>query len=129
MFRQPGSRWFVPGLGLAIGVVLGTAAAVGGKPDLAVACVAIMAGYAAILLVFGGRSETISVLGGRPADERLQSFDLRATAAAGVTAIVVALIGFLWEVAHGRDGLQFSLVDAAGGIAYLVSLGWLRLRG
>ena len=129
MFRQPGSKGFVPGLGLLIGVVLGVAAALGGQPGLGVACVTIMAGYAAVLLVFGGRSDTMSVLGGRPADERLQSFDLRASAAAGIVAIVVALVGFIWEVAHGRDGLQFSIVDAAAGVAYLVSLGWLRWRG
>jgi len=68
------------------------------------------------------------VLRGQPADERLASFNLAATAVAGVVAIVAAIAGFLWEIAHGRSGFEFALVAAAG-VGYLVALLWFRRRG
>ena len=88
-----------------------------------------MAIYSAILVVFGGRSETIGMLGGRPADERLASFDIRATAIAGTVAIVVAIVGFLWAIVHGQSGNDFAAVAASAGVGYLVAILWFRWRG
>ncbi len=88
-----------------------------------------MALYSAFLVVFGDRSETIGVLGGRPADERLASFNIAATAVAGTAAILVAIGGFLWAIAHGQSGSDFALVAASAGIAYLAALLWFRWRG
>ncbi len=68
------------------------------------------------------------MLRGQPADERLSQFDVLATAVAGFVAVVVAIGGFLWQIAHGQDGSDFALVAAAAGIAYLASLLWLRWR-
>jgi hypothetical protein len=90
---------------------------------------AVMAVYSAVLVLFGGRSETIGVLGGRPVDERLASFNILATAVAGIAAIVVAIAGFMWSIAHGESGSDFAAVAAAAGIAYLVALLWFRRRG
>ena len=69
------------------------------------------------------------MLRGQPADERLASFNLAATTVAGLVAIVAAIAGFLWEIAHGRSGFEFALVAAAAGVGYLVALLWFRRRG
>jgi len=90
---------------------------------------AVMAIYSLILVAFGGRSETVGVLRGQPVDERLAGFSVAATAAAGVAAILVALGGFLWQIAHGESGADFALVAVAAGLGYLVALVWLRKRG
>lgn len=123
------SRLAVPLTGVAIGLAMFAASAAGGNAGLGLGMLAIMVGYVALVVAFGGRSETVAILLGEPADERLAAFSLTATAMAGLAAIVVALAGFLWEIAHGRDGTSFAIVDAVAGIAYLGSLAWLRRRG
>ncbi len=124
-----GTRWATPAVGLLLGLLLLAASALGGQPGLGLGMFAVMALYSAVLLIFGGRSETIGVLGGRPADERLASFNLLATAVAGTAAILVAIGGFLWAIAHGQTGNDFALVGAVAGIAYLGALLWFRWRG
>ncbi len=124
-----GARWGMPAFGLLMGVLLFTASAIRGQPILGLGMFAVMAIYSAVVVVFGGRSETVGVLGGRPADERLAGFDLAATAVAGTVAILVALGGFLWQIAHGESGNDFALVAAAAGIGYLGALLWFRWRG
>ena len=122
-------KWGMPVFGLAMGALLFGAAALGGQPVLGLGMLAVMAVYSGIMVAFGGRSETIGVLGGRPVDERLASLNLRATAIAGTVAIVVALGGFLVQTARGQDSSAFALVAAAAGIAYVGGLLWLQRRG
>ncbi len=124
-----GARWTMPAFGLLMGAAMFAASATGGQPGLGLGMFAIMAIYSAVLVAFGGRSETIAVLGGRPADERFASFGLQATAVAGTIAIVVAVAGFLWQIAHGQSGSDFAVVAAAAGIGYLAALLYLRWRG
>jgi len=124
-----GARWGMPAFGLLMGVLLFAASAIGGQPILGLGMFAVMAIYSVVVIVFGGRSETIGVLGGRPADERLAGFDLAATAVAGTVAILVALGGFLWQIAHGESGNDFAVVAAAAGIGYLAAILWFRWRG
>ena len=124
-----GARWGMPAFGLLMGVLLFVASAIGGQPGIGLAMFAVMAIYSAVLLVFGGRSETIGVLGGRPVDERLASFNILATAVAGIAAIVVAIGGFIWAIAHGQSGSDFAIVAAAAGIAYIAAVLWFRWRG
>jgi hypothetical protein len=121
-------RWGVPAAGLLIGAVFFAAAALGGQAAIGAGMFAVMAVYVVALLALGGRSETVGVLRGRPADERWAGFNLVATAAAGVGAIVVALAGFAWQLAHGEPGTPFALVAVAAGAVYLAALGWLRWR-
>jgi hypothetical protein len=129
MEMMMGARWRMPALGLLIGVLLFAASEIGGQPLLGVGMFAAMAVYSAALVVFGSRSETVGVLAGRPVDERYASFDVIATAAAGTVAVVVAIVGFLWAIAHGESGNDFAVVAASAGIAYLATLVWLRRRG
>ena len=122
------ARWGMPAFGVLMGVAMLAASAIGGQPALGLGMLSVMTLYSAFLVVVGDRSETAALLRGQPADERLSRFDVLATAVAGFVAIVVAIGGFLWEIAHGRSGSDFAMVAAAAGIAYLVSLLWLRWR-
>ena len=124
-----GARWGMPAFGLAMGAVLFGASALGGQPGLGLGMFAVMAIYSGVLVAFGGRSETVGVLRGQPADERLAGFSVAATAVAGIAAILVALGGFLRQIAHGQSGLDFAAVAAVAGIAYLAALLWFRWRG
>lgn len=123
------AKWGVPAFALLLGALFFAASALGGQPLVGIAMFAVMAIYSLILVVFGGRSETVGVLRGQPVDERLAGFSLVATAAAGIAAILVALGGFLWQMAQGESGTEFALVVIAAGVGYLVALGWLRQRG
>ena len=122
------ARWGMPAFGLFLGALLSAASAIGGQPWLGLGMFAVMVVYSAVIAVFGGRSETLGILGGRPVDERLATFSVHATAIAGTVALLVALAGFLVQIAHGQSGNDFAVVAAAGGIAYLGALVWFRLR-
>ena len=124
-----GARWGTPAFGLLLGVLFLGASTLGGQPTVGLGMFAVMAAWSAFLVIFGGRSETVGALGGRPVDERLASFNLAATAVAGTLALLVAIGGFLWATAHGGDGTQFALVAATGGLGYLGALLWFRWRG
>ena len=123
------AKWGTPAFGILLGVLFFGASALGGQPAVGLAMFAVMVAWSGFLLLFGGRSETIGTIGGRPADERLASFGIIATAVAGTVALLVALAGFLWETANGQSGTEFAIVAAAGGIGYLAALLWLRWRG
>ena len=124
-----GARWAVPAVGIVSGLLLFAAAAVGGQPLLGLGMLAIMVLYSVAVVGFSGRSETAGILAGRPADERLASFNVVATAVAGTVAIVVAIVGFLLSIARGDNGMDFAVVAASAGIAYLAAIAWLRWRG
>jgi hypothetical protein len=70
-------------------------------------------------LLFGGRSETIRGLCGDGRDERFQRIDIHATAFAGTVVITAIIVGFVVELAHGRDGDPYTWLGALGGVAYL----------
>lgn len=123
------ARWGLPALGLLLGAAMFAASAAGGQAGLGIGMFAVMASYSGVLILFGGGSDTVGVLRGQSADERLASFDLAATAVAGVVATVAAIAGFLWEIAHGQSGFEFALVAAAAGVGYLVALLWFRRQG
>lgn len=122
-------RWTTPAVSLVLGLLFLAASAIGGAPGDGLIMLAVMVVYSAVLVALGGRSETVGILSGRPADERLAAFSLHATAAAGVVAILVSLAGFLWSIAHGESGNDFAAVVASAGIGYLAALLWLRRRG
>ena len=123
------SRWATPAVAMVLAVLMFAAFAIGGQPLIGLGALAVMAVYGGVLFVLGSRSETIGVLAGRPADERLAGFNMLATAVAGTVAVVVAIAGFLWATARGESGYDFALVAAAGGIGYLAAIMWLRWRG
>jgi hypothetical protein len=122
------SKWFQPAVAVALGVVFCAALWIGGDPRNGVYSLLIMVGLAAVIL-FGGRSETIRGLRGDGKDERFRQIDLAATAIAGIVVITAILGAFVVEVARGEDGSPYAQLGAIAGVAYLVAVVVLRLRG
>jgi hypothetical protein len=123
-----GGRWTLPLFSLATGGVLWAASWAGGHPVAGLVMFLVMACFGGVFVV-GRRSESLRMMAaGRHADERWRSIDLRASAAAGLVLTSAVIVGFLWEIAHGRSGNPYGLLGAIAGIAYLVALAWLRWR-
>ena len=122
------SKWFVPLFSVALGVVMCVAQWIGGHPLSGLGSLAIMTGLGALVLL-GGRSETIRGLRGDGRDERFREIDIHATALAGL-AVITAIIGaFVVELARGQDGSPYAALGAIGGVAYLIAIVVLRVRG
>ena len=122
------SKWFQPAFAAGLGVVLLAATWVGGDLRGGLYSLAIMVAFAALIL-FGGRSETIRGLRGDGADERFRQIDLVATAIAGMVVISAIIIAFVVELARGNDTNPYTWLGAIGGLAYLVAVAALRIRG
>jgi hypothetical protein len=122
------SKWFLPLFAVALGLAMFTAQWVGGNPVDGLGSLAIMTAFGALVL-FGGRSETIRGLRGDGRDERFRRMDIQATAIAGTTAITAIIVAFIVELARGHDGAPYNWLGAIAGIAYLVAIAVLRVRG
>ena len=118
----------LPLLSAAIGVVYLVTGLAGGQPGFAVTGAVVMFGLAAVLLLVRGRSETVQGLMDRR-DERINTMDLRATAATGAVLVVAILAAFVIEIARGESGAPYMWLGCLGGVTYVVSLVVLRLRG
>jgi hypothetical protein len=112
------------------GLVIGAAElAGGGTAWRAAISTAIPIGYAVLVTLLARRSETVSVLAGRPVDERWELMNQEAAAwALGLSAIVV-LVAFVVADATGGDWLPYAFVGAVMAAAYVGSLAVIRLRG
>jgi hypothetical protein len=117
-------------VGIVIGLVFGAAALAGGGPYWRAAiAAAIPIGYAILVTLVARRSETVSVLAGRPVDERWEHMNLEASAwALGVTAIV-ALGAFVVADATRGDWTPWALICSVMAASYAGSLAVIRLRG
>ena len=122
------SKWFVPLLSAALGVVVFAAQWIGGDPGSGLISLAIMAGFGALILL-GGRSETIRALRGDGRDERFRTIDIHATALAGLAVILAIIIAFIVDLAKGHSGTTYGWLGAIGGITYLVAIVVFRIRG
>ena len=122
------SKWTIPALSVAMGLVMLGAQWIGGHPGWGVGSLAIMSGFGALVLV-GGRSETIRGLRGDGRDERFRAIDIQATALAGSVTITAIVVAFVVEVARGHDGSPFTWLGAIAGLAYLAAVAMLRIRG
>jgi hypothetical protein len=118
----------MPLFALVLGGVVFGAQAIGGHPGSGLVSFGILAFTGAIFL-FGGRSETIRGLRGDGRDERFQRIDIHATAFAGLVVITAIIVAFIVELANGRNGNPYTWLGAVGGIAYLVALVFMRVRG
>ncbi len=114
--------------GVAAGVLFLGASWRGGHPSLGVVLLAIMVVFSGVLVVAGRRSETVrGLLDHR--DERLSAMDLRATAASGLVLILMVIGGAVVELARGHSGAPYTWLAAIAGLAYLVAVVVLRVRG
>jgi hypothetical protein len=122
------SKWFLPLFAVGLGLAMLAAMWIGGDPSTGLFSLAVMVAFGALIL-FGGRSETIRGLRGDGRDERFHQIDVVATAIAGLVVITTIIVAFLVEVARGHDGSPYAWLGAIGGIAYLLAIAVLRLRG
>ncbi len=76
------SKWFLPGFSAALGLAFLAALWAGGKPRDGLFSLGVMT-VLGLLILLGGRSETIRGLRGDGRDERVARLDLVATAIAG----------------------------------------------
>ena len=128
MNRLYKTRWFMPAFALLIGLVMLGAFWIGDNLDQGLASFGVLAFVAALLYFGGRRSETIAGIGGPARDERWERIDFHATALAGIVLIFVIIGAFLVEVAQGKDGSPYSALGAIGGVAYILSIAFLRWR-
>jgi hypothetical protein len=128
---SPRTRRSVAGpiVGVIIALVLGGIAySQGESVDRAVGGVAVILVYVAALYVFSNRSETMSTLAGKPADERWESIHQRAAAATATIGAIGALAGFGITMFLGRESWQFAVMAAVLGLGYFGSFFWYRWR-
>ena len=122
------SRFFTPAVAVAFGIAMLVAQWIGGDPRNGLLSLAVMTGFG-LLILLGGRSETVRGLRGDGRDERFRVMDIRATAFAGSFLIAVILIAFLVDIARGNDGAPYNWLGAITAIAYLAAIVTLRVRG
>jgi hypothetical protein len=121
-------RWLLPVFSLALGACALIAFWHGGDLGQGLISFAILAAVGAVF-AFGGRSETIRGLRGDGRDEYWARLDLNATAVAGIVLIALVIGMCFWEWGHGRDGSPYAQLGAVAGVAYVLALVGLRLRG
>jgi len=122
------TRWFLPLFAVALGLVVFAARWIGGDPGGGLVSFAIVAGFG-LLVLLGGRSETIRGLRGDGRDERFRKIDIHATAIAGLPVISGIIIASLVELARGHSPSPYGWLAAVGAIAYLAAIILVRIRG
>jgi hypothetical protein len=123
------SRWFVPVVGIVLGLLIAAAElGRGASPLEATVAFAIVAGYVLVLRALQSRSDMASVLSGLPTDERWASINVRALSLAGQVMAIVLVAAFLVTRFGGGDATTYAQLGAVFGIAYLVGLAWYRMR-
>jgi hypothetical protein len=122
------TKWFLPAFCVVLGGVVLAAQWIGGDPRGGLYSLALMTGFG-LLVLFGGRSETVRGLRGDGRDERFRMIDLSATAFAGIVLISVIIVLWLVELARGHDGNPYGLLGAVGGLSYLAAIAFMRWRG
>ena len=126
--KQSTRQWMLPGFAVAIGIAYLIAGLVGDEVGFGLFGLALMVTVAVALLLVRRRSETVQGLLDRR-DERIVQIDVKATAFAGSVVTAAVLIAFIVEIARGNDGSPYAALGAIGGLAYLASVVWHRVRG
>jgi Predicted membrane protein (DUF2178) len=116
-------------VGAIVGLALGAAELVGsGVAWRAILSAGIPIVYATVVTIVGRRSDSVSVLAGRPIDERAAHVNQEAsTWAFGLTAIVM-IAAVAWQIASRGDWAPYAGVAVVMAVAYLGSLFVLQAR-
>lgn len=110
MHRMPGNApRLIPALVAAQGLPLLAAFWVGGRPEVGAVWAAV-AVAAALVLVVGGRSETIRVIRGELDDERIVALEYRATTVAAVALVAALFALMIVDGLRGETGLTYALL-------------------
>jgi hypothetical protein len=122
------TKWFLPAFCVLLGVAVFAAQWIGGDARSGLISFASLAVFGLLILV-GGRSETVRGLRGDGRDERFRMIDVHATAIAGIVLISTLIVVWLVELARGHDGSPYGQLMAVGGVAYLAAIAFMRWRG
>ena len=122
------SGWWTPAVSLGIGLMILAASWIGDKPEEGLGGLLVMSVLGIGILVLGRRSETVGGLGGPGRDERWAMIDTRATAFTAMVLIACIIGAWLYELSQGQDGQPYSALGAVGGVAYVLSVAFLRRR-
>jgi hypothetical protein len=125
--RMTKTKWFLPAFCVVLGLAVLTAQWIGGNAHGGLVSLALLSGFGVLILV-GGRSETVRGLRGDGRDERFRMIDVRATAFAGTVLILVLSGTWLVELARGHDGSPYGELMAVGGVTYLAAIAFMRWR-
>ena len=124
---NPLPSWLVPTLVAALAAPTFAAFWIGGRPGLGALWAAVQIGFA-LVLVAGGRSDTIQMLRGGADDERTLALEAQAMSiTAGVLTIALAGL-FLAEGIRGNSGLTYAALLVAGELVHLTALAVLNRR-
>lgn len=122
------SRWFLPAFCLILGGIVLLAGWLGGQLAAGIYGLAVLAVFGLVVLLLGGRSETVRGLTtGR--DERFAQIDLRATAVTGLVLIITVIVAWLVEIARGHNGNPYGWLGALAGLTYIGAVAFFRWRG
>ncbi len=121
--RSRNSRGLFVG-GLVLGAIVAVAALIGGDTGMAVFGFMLLAVFGAFLGL--SRSE-FAVIGTADADERQREIDHEAVQIAYMAVVLVAVCGFLWELAHGNPG-PFTFIAFVGGATHMGATAILKRR-
>jgi hypothetical protein len=125
--RRGAARLTIPGVAVLLGIGYLVAGLLGGQPGFGVFGLLLMAAVAAGFWWVARHSETAAALRDRN-DERINQHDQVAAYVAGMTVLGAVLAMFMVEIARGESGMPYTALGALGGVSYLVTLLWLRLR-
>lgn len=117
--RRSLSRWAVPGLVLAAGVVVGAVLAADGRSGTALVALAALAGYAGYL-AFRRNEPALPVSDGFGSGTRARAHQ-RAAAMTG-DVLTVAVVGALVvQALRGADVTAYAWLAGVAGVTYLLS--------
>ena len=122
------TKWFLPAFCVGLGGAVLTAQWIGGDLHGGLVSLVLLSGFGLLILV-GGRSETVRGLRGDARDERFRQIDVHATAFAGTILVVTLTTVWLIELGRGRSGSPYTELMAVGGVAYLAAIAFMRWRG
>ena len=122
------TRWFMPAFCVLLAAVMFAAFVIGGDIGSGATSAGLLLLVGAVFYFGGRRSETLAGLAGPGRDERWERIDVHATALTGAFLIVVIIGAWLVEIAQGKDGSPYTQLGAAGGVAYIAAVAFLRWR-
>ena len=118
----------VPAIAVAGGTVYLVAGLIGGQTWFGIGGFGVMVAFAGVLWLVRRRSETVKGLLDRR-DERINTIDLKATSLAGGAVLAALFVAFANSIARGGSGTPYDWLLGLGGLAYIVAVVVLRLRG
>ena len=128
MDAQPHGRvLLVPVLVASLAVPTFVAFWIGGRPEAGLLWGSLSILFA-VLLVLGGRSDTIRLLRGEDDDERTLELETRATTATAMVLIVALAALFLVTAARGENPIVYGLLLLLAEVTHLVALTALNRR-